>query len=227
MIKPFVTTYPGILLKLFNSMIDSNSVSTDWLVSLITAIHKKGERDDPNNYRGISVMSCFGKLLPTILNNRLIKFATERHLLFENQLGFVQGNRTSDPHITLHNLIQKYCHKNKKKIYGCFVDFSKAFDNVSRDILLSKLQKNGVDGKFFDILKTITVHYTEYHYTEYHYTEYHYTEYHYTEYHLPNTHYTEKLNFENWLIIPNLVTPKKQNSVLQEKYFFLYRKVLT
>ena len=42
----------------------------------------------------------------------------------------------------------------------------------------------------------------------------------------PNTHYTEKLNLENWLIIPNLVTPKKQNSVLQEKYFFLYRKVL-
>ena len=81
-------------------------------------------------------MSCFGKLFFT----RLIKFATERHLLSENQLGFVQGNRTSDPHI-LHNLIQKYCHKNKKKIYGCFVDFSKAFDNVSRDILLSKLQK--------------------------------------------------------------------------------------
>ena len=155
MIKPFVTIYPGILLKLVNNVIDSNSVSTDWLVSLITAIHKKGERVDPNNYWGIYAMSCFGKLFFTILNNRLIKFATERHLLSENQLGFVQGNRTSDPHIIRHNPIQKYCHKNKKKIYGCFVDFSKAFDNVSRDILLSKLQKNGVDGKFFDILKTI------------------------------------------------------------------------
>ena len=100
-------------------------------------------------------MSCIGKLFLSIRNNRLAKFAKEKNLLSESQLDFVQGNRTSDPHIILHNLIQKYCHQKKGKIYGCFVDFSKAFDNVSRDILLNKLQKNGVDGKFFDILKTI------------------------------------------------------------------------
>ena len=155
MLKPFVITYPDILLKLFNTIVDKNSISADWLIFLITTIHKKGEKDDPNNYRGISVMSCIGKLFLSILNNRLARFAKEKNLLSESQLGFVQGNRTSDPHIILHNLIQKYCHKKKGKIYGCFVDFSKAFDNVSRDILLNKLQKNGVDGKFFDILKTI------------------------------------------------------------------------
>ena len=100
-------------------------------------------------------MSCIGKLFLSIRNNRLAKFAKEKNLLSESQLGFVQGNRSSDPHSILHNLIQKYCHRKKGKIYGCFVDFSKAFDNVSRDILLNILQKNGVDGKFFDILKTI------------------------------------------------------------------------
>ena len=100
-------------------------------------------------------MSNIGKLFFTILNNRLTKFTIEKNLLSESQLGFIQGNRTSDPHIILHNLIQKYCQRKKGKLYGCFVDFSKAFDNVSRDILLSKLQKNGIVGKFFGIIKTI------------------------------------------------------------------------
>ena len=80
----------------------------------------------------------------TILNNRLTKFTIEKNLLSESQLGFIQGNRTSDPHIILHNLIQKYCQWKKGKLYGCFVDFSKAFDNVSGDILLSKLDTLGV-----------------------------------------------------------------------------------
>ena len=112
-------------------------------------------KEDPNNYRGISVMSNIGKLFFTILNNRLTKFTIEKNLLSESQLGFIQGNRTSDPHIILHNLIQKYCQRKKGKLYACFVDFSKAFDNISRDILLSKLQKNGIVGKYFDIIKNI------------------------------------------------------------------------
>ena len=67
-------------------------------------------------------------------------------------------NRTSDPHIILNNIVQKYCNRGKRKVYGCFVDFSKAFDSVPRDILLSKLKKCGIDGKVYDIIRKI---YTE------------------------------------------------------------------
>ena len=155
MIRPFISTYPDIILKLFNNILHTNSISPDWLISLTNTIYKKRAKEDPNNYRGISVMSNIGKLFFTIPNNRLTKFTVEINLLSESQLGFIQGNRTSDPHIILHNLIQKYCQSKKGKLYGCFIDFSKAFDNVSRDILLRKLQKNGIVGKFFDIIKTI------------------------------------------------------------------------
>ena len=55
-------------------------------------------KEDPNNYRGISVMSNIGKLFFTILNNRLTKFTIEKNLLLGSQLGFIQRNRTSDPH---------------------------------------------------------------------------------------------------------------------------------
>ena len=114
MIEPLVELYPKLLLKLFNSILSHNWISEDWLLSLITAIHKKGPKEDPDNYRGISLMSCMAKLFLTILNNRLTTFALERNILTPSQLGFVLGNRTSDPHIILNNIIHKYCHKRKK-----------------------------------------------------------------------------------------------------------------
>ena len=155
MITPLIDSYPEILLKLFNKILQTNDITIDWKISLIVTIHKKGAKDDPSNYRGISLLSCIGKLFFTILNNRLAKFTLDKKILSDNQLGFFRGNRTSDPHIILNNLIQKYCHKRKKYIYGCFVDFSKAVDTVPRDILLNKLKTIGVTGKFFNIIKTI------------------------------------------------------------------------
>ena len=156
MIAPLVRTYPQLLIRAFNDIvINHKTLCSDWLHSLITALHKKGAKDDPGNYRGISLMSCIGKLFLTIINNRLVKFSLENNLLSPGQLGFVIGNRTSDPHIILHNLLQKYCHKKNRRLYGCFVDFSKAFDTVPRDILLHKLRQKGIDGRILEIIKTL------------------------------------------------------------------------
>ena len=156
MILPLVTCYPDLIKRAFNDIITQHkALSKDWLHSLITAVHKKGAKDDPDNYRGISLMSCLGKLFLTVINNRLVKFSLEKGLLSPGQLGFVIGNRTSDPHILLQNILQKYCHKGKNKLFGCFVDFSKAFDTVPRDILLRKLKEKGINGRVLEIIQTL------------------------------------------------------------------------
>ena len=105
-----------------------------------------------NNYRGISLLSCLGKLFSAILNQRLMRYALDKNILKTEQLGFLPGNRTSDAHIILNTLI--YCHKNKNRIFSCFIDFKKAFDTIPRDILFEKLLDHGITGKFFNILKT-------------------------------------------------------------------------
>ena len=115
-------------------------------------IHKKGPEDDPDNYRGIALISCLAKLFYSILNNRLMDFCLRNKILSPFQLGFLPGNRTSDAHIILHNIIDRYCHKKESKIYGCFVDFSKAFDSIPRDLLFKKLSNIGITGKFYDII---------------------------------------------------------------------------
>ena len=125
---------------------------------MITPIHKKGSKVNPDNYRGISLLSCFAKYFLAILNHRLLKFATENKILSKSQLGFLPGNRTSDALLILHNLIEFYCHKNKKFIFGCFVDFSKAFDSIPRYNLFKKLLRHNISGKFYDCLVNL---YTE------------------------------------------------------------------
>ena len=110
---------------------------------------------DPSNYRGISLLSCLGKLYTAVLNKRLMEYAITQGILKPEALGFVAGNRTSDAHLILHSLIQRYCHQKNEKIFACFVDFSKAFDTIPRDLLFQKLLGYGITGKFFNNIKTL------------------------------------------------------------------------
>ena len=101
---------PGILLKLFNLILNEGKIIPDWITAYIVPLHKSGAKSDPSNYRGISLLSCLGKLFLSILNNRLLKYSSEQNILSETQLGFRKGNRTSDAHIIIRNLVDKYCH---------------------------------------------------------------------------------------------------------------------
>ena len=155
MILGLIEVKPDLLIMLFNKVFTKNSKIDQWSPSLIVPIFKSGVKMDPNNYRGISILSCLGKLFTSILNQRLLQYVIENNILSKEQLGFIAGNRTSDAHIILNNLLELYCHKRGKKIFSCFVDFSKAFDSIPWNTLFLKLTKLGISRKFFNILKTI------------------------------------------------------------------------
>jgi hypothetical protein len=155
MILEALNMYPEAFRNVINILLKQGVGVTQWLTSLLVPIHKKGSTDDPDNYRGIALISCLAKLFYAVLNNRLLDFCLKHKILSPSQLGFLAGNRTSDAHIILHNLINEYCHKRGRKIYGCFVDFSKAFDSIPRDRMFQKLLDIGVTGKFYDIIKYI------------------------------------------------------------------------
>ena len=155
MILALVRAHPQILLKLFNAILQSSEVIPDWALGMIVPLHKDGSKLDTANYRGITLISCLSKFFLSILNNRLVVFAAENNLLSPSQLGFVLGNRCSDAHIIIHNLIKKKCHARNSKIFSCFVDFKKAFDSVPRDLLLMKILGMGITGKFFNVIRHI------------------------------------------------------------------------
>ena len=62
-----------LLNTLFNKIFSSGIFPKAWSNCVIVPIFKKGDANDPNNYRGISLITCFCKLFTSILNNRLIE----------------------------------------------------------------------------------------------------------------------------------------------------------
>ena len=111
-------------------------------------IHKSGDINDCNNYRGIRLSSSFSKLLATLLQKRLQKFVDDNNLLNDYQAGFRPDHCIVDHLYTLKILINKYVYKDKKPIYAALMDFSKAFDSVWRQGLLKKLLVLGLGLKF-------------------------------------------------------------------------------
>ena len=134
-------------------VLESGIVPSEWTIGLIHPLYKKkGNPNDPNNYRGITLLSCLGKLFTAVLNERLTSYLEDNELLGDEQAGFRNGHSTLDHIFVLHSVIDLYL-SSKERVYCAFIDYKKAFDLVDRSSLWNKLLKNNVDGKFFNVIK--------------------------------------------------------------------------
>ena len=110
-----------------------------------------GCKEDPNNYHGITVTGCLGKLFNTILNARLNKYLSENNLINNNQIRFSKASHTSDYMFVVKCIIDHYFAKGSK-IYSCFVNFQKAFNSVLHTAILIKLVRMDINGLFYNII---------------------------------------------------------------------------
>jgi exonuclease III len=124
-----------------------------WNNSVTTPLHKKGDKENPDNYRAITLGSCLGKLFSALVLDRLSMFRRNNCPDLPNQLGFCKGSQTSDHILTLKTLIDKYVSNGRKRLFTCFVDYRKAFDRVCRDALLYKLSHLGFAGNIFNCIQ--------------------------------------------------------------------------
>lgn len=133
--------------KLFNIVLDNGILPNEWCISLIQPIYKnKGETGDPDNNRGISLISCFGKLFTMAINERLTNYLNNVGLIGDEQAGFRKNYSTFDHIYVISSLIDLYKQKGKR-IYCAFIDYKKAFDLVDRSNLWMKLLESGINGK--------------------------------------------------------------------------------
>ena len=138
--------------QLFNIALNTGIVPTDWCISLICPIYKnKGQRNDPDNYRGITLLSCIGKLFTSCLNHRLCSYIECQQIIGNEQAGFRSGHSTIDHIFALHTLIDLYLNK-KKKLYCALIDYKKAFDCVDRTLLWQRTLESNVNGKLFRVI---------------------------------------------------------------------------
>ena len=152
------------LKRIFENSIKTGIFPEKMKIAKITPIFKSGQEELLTNYRPISVLPCFSKILERIMYNRLYTYLMENNLLFEKQFGFRSGHSTEHALVELidkiHDAFNNNCHT-----LGIFIDLSKAFDTVDHEILLKKLHLYGVRGnslKWFDSYLSNRKQYIEY-----------------------------------------------------------------
>ena len=158
LINEYFTETIDILLPficdIFNKILDSGIFPDQWRDGIIIPIHKKGDKNDVNNYRGVTLLSCFSKLFTSVLNNRITSFCEKHKGISDAQFGFKKGCSTVDAIFSLNTLIEHYINHNKR-LYVGFIDLKKCFDSIYRNALWLKLYRSGIQGKVLRIIKNM------------------------------------------------------------------------
>ncbi|MCP4269647.1 MAG: hypothetical protein GY777_29425, partial [Candidatus Brocadiaceae bacterium] len=133
------------LLNIFEKSLNQGIVPSEWKLANVTPIFKKGDKTCPGNYRPISLTSIIGKLLETIIRDRIVDYLEENSLIKDSQHGFRRKRSC------LSNLLEFYnslfsLHDATKTLDIIYLDFQKAFDKVPHNKLIHKIRAIGITG---------------------------------------------------------------------------------
>lgn len=122
-------------------------------VAKVKPLYKTGEKSSFTNYRPVSLLPQFSKLLEKLFNSRLENYLEKNNILIDGQYGFRSNRSTS---MALLELVEHITTAidNKEIMVGVFIDLKKAFDTINHKLLLQKLDYYGVRGLCNDWLKS-------------------------------------------------------------------------
>ena len=144
----FRKIYPHItplLVKLFNESIIYGEFPSRLKTGRVIPLHKNGSTTSLTNYRPITTLSVFSKIFEKLVHLRMTSFINRYGIIKPNQFGFQQNNNTSDTILEfLENVFESFEENNF--CLSIYLDFSKAFDTISHEILLRKLEFIGFRG---------------------------------------------------------------------------------
>ena len=136
-----------------NSVLNSGIFPSRLKYAIVKPIFKKGSKQDISNYRPISILTSFSKILERLIFNRLYKHLESNGILAQEQFGFRMSHSTEQAVFSLINSVLIALNNNQLAV-GIFCDIQKAFDSVNHRILLDKLHFYGIHGKFMTLMES-------------------------------------------------------------------------
>ena len=140
--------------RLFNNFFEIGYFPELWKIAHITPIYKRsGPKSCKSNYRPISLLPTLSKVFESIMHDRLLKHCLENDIITEKQAAYLQGDSTVSQLLYMVHNIRKNWSENKIT-QGVFLDVSAAFDKVWHNGLLAKLKCIGVNGNFYNTVRS-------------------------------------------------------------------------
>jgi len=117
----------------------------DWRKANVTPVFRWGKEEDPGNYRPVSLTSIHRKMMEQLLLDVTIKQVEEKKIIRSSQCGFTKRKSCLTNLIAFYDGMSGWVDEGRA-VDVVYLDFSKAFEPVSCNILIGKLRKCGLDG---------------------------------------------------------------------------------
>ena len=126
-----------------------------WKRANVVPVHKKNEKNLKENYRPISLLPIFSKILEKLIYESLYSHLERENLLNPNQSGFRPGDSTINQLLSItHSVFEAFDCNPTLEVRSVYLDISKAFDRVWHDGLLYELKRCGVSGNLLLLLQS-------------------------------------------------------------------------
>ena len=150
LLKALSGSFSNVLSYLFNSCMLSGVFPDELKIAKVVPLHKSENSNLMSNYRPISILPTLSKIFK-LIHSRIYQFLEENEVIYNYQFGFRQNHSTI--HAVQTAIISVITSLNSSyQSKGIFIDFSKAFDTIKHEILLSKLSHYGIRGIALDLI---------------------------------------------------------------------------